>query len=711
MSKLFDTHHKPTDDFMSVLDLWWICVAHWRWFVLSVILCLGCASYYLSVTPKIYTRQSTVMVMDEMQGKNAAKKAQDDFNDLALIRQTTSVENVLQHIASHDVVAEVVRRMDLADNQRDILRASAEIQKNLKVLRANENSSIINMKYSATSIREADLVLRMLVQVYNEKWTEDKNQMAVSTSRFIADRLEVIEKELANVDDSISKYKSEHQITNLEQAGDFYLKQQSQSDAQILALNNQKSIAQYLRQVLLETGKEVGLNGKLSSYELLPSNLGLDDPVTVSLITRYNTQLIALKQHLSHTSAKNSLIRNQERELRHLHENILSSIEDQIQGINIQLSALEGYSGEASSKISSNPSRMKHLVSVERQQKVKESLYLYLLQKQEENDIAMTYTFDKMKLINYPYGSDQPTSPVSTMVLMTSVLVGLILPVSVLFIRENLDNTVRTKTELENRLSIPIVGDVPVYSFTKGTRKYRMSKSRLHLPMIVVEEGGQDPVNEAFRIIRTNIEFMCPEERGKDNIYIVTSHYAGSGKTFVAMNLSVALAIKRKRVLFIDGDLRRASATRVWNCKGVGLSNYLSGKLTGTHEAIVSIDKFPTLSVLPVGTLPPNPTELLSGNRFADLLGELRHQYDIIIIDCPPLDNLADTDIIEKQADRTLFIVRAGLFERKRLEHLEMAYQSNRYKHLSIIMNYSSYTNHYGYPYYRSYYSFYKEYN
>lgn len=210
---------------------------------------------------------------------------------------------------------------------------------------------------------------------------------------------------------------------------------------------------------------KVSLNQK---HELLPSNLGIDNSVTESLIDRYNTILLQLNQHLSYTSKKNSLIRNQEKELAELSKNILNSIDNEIKGINIQLQSLQGMSGEASEKISSNPAQAKHLISVERQQKVKESLYLYLLQKQEENDIAMTYASDDAKLINLPSGSNKPTTPVIPLVLGVAFVVGLMIPVLVLYIQTNLDNTVRVRGDLEHGTTIPVVGDIPLFPFPKS---------------------------------------------------------------------------------------------------------------------------------------------------------------------------------------------------------------------------------------------------
>lgn len=687
------------EDFLSIVDLWHICLGHWNWILLSLIITMSLAVYYLMVTPNIYTRKASIMVKQEVQGKTVSNnKAQDDLNELSLVQENTNVENVLQHITSHDVILGVVNRLHLAKG-KDALEVASAMQKHLKAVRNDEKSTIINLTYTDESPERAEQVLNTLVQVYNEKSIQEKNAIAVNTARFINNRLMVMEKDLGEVDDSISKYKSKHQITDLSQISDIYLKQQSESDAAIMKLNNQKAMAEYLRDILK---KEHMANAKASinqKHELLPSNLGIDNSVTESLIDRYNTILLQLNQHLSYTSKKNSLIRNQEKELAELSKNILNSIDNEIKGINIQLQSLQGMSGEASEKISSNPAQAKHLISVERQQKVKESLYLYLLQKQEENDIAMTYASDDAKLINLPSGSNKPTAPIVPFVLGVAFVAGLMIPILILYIQANLDNTVRVKGDLEHGTTIPVVGDVPLYPFQKKRMKGKFWKHGKPGNPVVVTAGGQDIVNEAFRVIRSNMEFMSGSIGNGGSVYIVTSNYSGSGKTFVSMNLAVTLALKSDRVLFIDGDLRHASASHYWKCGKEGLSFYLSGKIADVHEVIKSTADYPGLHILPVGTIPPNPTELLSDKRFAEVLEQLRQEYEYILIDCPPVENLADTNIIEKYADRTFFVVRAGLFERSHLEDLEQDYQANKYKHMGLVLNCSLGTDRYGYHY------------
>lgn len=689
---------RPADEYLTITDLWYLCLAHWKWFVVSLIVCIGVAALYLWHTPNQYTREVAVFVKQESQGKSATNNnGGDDFNNLGLVQQTTNVNNVQRQLSSLDVLTEVARRVMHPKTDREALHMAEGIKHSMKTEIDNDKSTIINIKYTNVSPATAEAVLREIINVYNEKWIADKNLMTANTSRFIEDRLRLLEHELGNVDDSISRFKVRNKITDLERVSDMYLQQQSQSDAEILRITSQRSMARYILDILRD---------KSARHQLLPTNSGINNQVAESQITQYNTLLLQLKNNLVGTSSQNPLIMKQEAELDDIRRNILSTIANYIKALDIQLQALQGYNGEANSKISSNPNQAKHLVSVEREQKVKESLYLYLLQKKEENEISMTYTAVNTQMIDMPHGSDNPTSPNKRLILFVAAFFGLLLPVVILFARESFNSTVRDRLDIEHNTNIPLICDIPLYE----PRRQRglLPHNSKGLPKLVVEAGKQDMVNEAFRLFRTNLEFMTPH-RGENNIYILTSVYTGSGKTFVSTNLALALSLTGKRVLFIDGDLRHASASHIFRAAGKGLADYLAGQEDHVESLLCHLPQYPTLDILPVGTIPPNPTELLSGDRLAPLFAEVRPRYDFIIIDCPPGENLADVGLIERYADRTLIVVRAGLFERRRLADLELAVGNGKYKHVSVALNGTQgvgrygngyrYGYHYGYRY------------
>lgn len=685
---------KQAEDFISITDLWHICISHWNWYVVSLLICLAGAFYYLMGTPYMYTREAAILVKQEQQGKNAGKSSSDqDFNDLGMIQQAINVINVQRQLASLEVLTEVARRMQTKKKDSvDYLQRAQGIQKRLKVEIDDEKSTIINLKYDAYSFSDAETVLNLIVQVFNEKWIQNKNDLTASTSNFIEKRLRLLERDLGSVDDSISNYKSRYQITDLDQVSNKYLEQQSQSDAQILTLTNQKAMAQYILGILRD---------KSSQHQLLPTNSGINNSVAETQIAQYNTTLLQLKNNMYNTSDQNPLIIKQESDLSDLRKNILATISNHIKALDIQLRSYEGASGEANSKISSNPRQAKHLASVQREQKVKESLYLYLLQKKEETEISMTYNTNITEVVDMPHGPDSPTAPNKRNIYAAAILLGLLVPTVILFVRENMNSKVRDKSDVERKTKLSFIGEIPLHTYSK---KRTFLAKLLHKDLttkeapLVVKMGERDTVNEAFRLIRSNLEFMTSMHNNK-NVYIVTSSNVGSGKSFVSCNLSIALAIKEKRVLLIDGDLRRASSSRNFNCPDTGLADYLAGQVTDLSQLIVRHEEYPTLEILPVGTIPPIPTELLSDELFKQLLDELRPQYDFIIIDCPPSESLADAGIIERLADRTLFVIRTGLFERNAIYDLEEDANNGKYKHILLILNGTKLAGRYGYKY------------
>lgn len=688
--------NKQIEEFLSLQDFWILCRSHSSWFGLSLAMFLLVAIYYLYITPDVYTCEASVLVKEETtQGTVTQSSNGNNFNNMALIQQQTNVPNVLRQYKSLALLTDVAYRLDTIRTKSEAKRVAQALQGGLTTTLDDEKSTIINLKYTDTSPERAERVLNTIIEVYNERWINEKKQMARNTASFIDERLVVIEKSLNQVDDSISTFKTRHHITNLEQASDLYLQQQNESEAEILQLTNQLYMAQYILDVLKDNK---------SRYKLLPVHTGLTSSEAGQQIAQYNTLLLKLKNNLEGTSTQNPIIMRQEEELGEIRQNIIATISNYINTIQIQIGSMQGYNADVKEKVTSNPDQAKKLLSVERDQKVMESLYLYLLQKKEENEISMTYTPVPTQVVDMPHGSSFPTYPNKKSVLLAAILMGLLLPAVIIFVRESLNTTVRGKLDIESRTQIPVVGEVPLIDNGKksvelnGIHFKKNKRSRHMPPPLLVQQDSQNAINEAFRILRSNLEFMSDTPKHK-NVYLVTSMYAGSGKSFITMNLALALAIKGRRVLVIDGDMRRATATHTFGNRMVGLTDYLGEKVEHVEEVIYQHDEHPSLYILPVGTTPPNPTELLSSPRMPLLLEQVRPQFDFILIDCPMTESLADASIIEHHVDRTLYVVRAGLFQRRSVYQLDAQVQNGKYKNLSIVLNAIKPVSQYGYKY------------
>lgn len=756
------------DDFLRIQDLLYLCLARWKWFVLSLVITIGVAAVYLLRTPAVYTCTASVLIKEDSKGKSVSSDM-ESFSEFGLFQSSTNVNNELIAFQSPALMTEVVKRLrldmnyfvqgrfhrqtaygltlpvdvtiiDLPENESagftlevqpdstlllsDFTRNGTDLDgtditgrlldsiptplgkiiihttpnyvkgetytlhvgksnlydavnscsSNLSVSLNNEKASVIDLSFRDHSTQRAEDVLSMLISVYNENWVKDKNQIAVSTSMFINERLGVIERELGNVDEDISSYKSEHLLPDVQAASSMYMAQSSATNAQILALNNQLYMTRYIRNYLVNDANRT---------QLLPANSGIESANIESQLAEYNKQLLQRNSLVANSSTENPLVVDMDQALASMRGAIIRSIDNQIVTLNAQIKSLQQTEQRTTSRIAANPTQAKYLLSVERQQKVKEALYLFLLQKREENELSQAFTAYNTRIVTPPHGSMIPTAPVKNNILLVAFALGLLIPVVIIFMCENMNTRVRGRKDLES-VTVPFIGEIPL--FARKKKKGVFGKKPQEDKAIVVKEGSRDIINEAFRVLRTNLEFMTGKDK-RSNVIVVTSFNPGSGKSFLTMNIAVSFAIKGKKVLVIDGDLRHASVSSYINSPGTGLSDYLNGRIGQLRDVIVTDAKHEHMDILPVGTIPPNPTELLFGERLKEVIDTVREQYDYVLIDCPPIELVADTQIIEKLADRTVFVLRAGLLERGMLAELEKIYEEKKYKNMSLILN------------------------
>lgn len=542
----------------------------------------------------------------------------------------------------------------------------------LGVAVSNEKASVIRLTMSDQSVQRADDVLSTLIGVYNENWIRDKNQIAVSTSNFINDRLGIIEAELGSVDSDISSYKSQTLVPNFEAAASMYFSQNQQTQAAITEVNNQLSMARYVRSYL---------TAEFSKNQILPANTGLQSSSVQSLIGQYNQQMLQRNALIAKSSEKNPLVAQLDEELEAQRQAMINTIDNEIVALNAQLKSLRTTEAQTTSRIASNPKQAQNLLSVERQQKVKEALYLFLLQKREENELSQAFTAYNTRIVSQPGPSGVPVVPNRKNILLMAFLVGLALPFGVTFLKEMNNTKVRGRKDLEH-LIVPFAGEIPQY-VSKSTKKNGEDDDAKTL---VVKAGKRNVINEAFRVLRTNVEFMCNSIEGA-KIIALTSFNPGSGKSFISINLGMSIALKGKKVLVIDGDMRHGSTSAYVESPESGLSDYLSGGDDNVQSLLVKYESSDSLYVLPIGSMPPNPTELLETSRFSEMLDSLKTQFDYIIIDCPPIEVVADAQIIDQYVDRTFFIVRAGLLERSMVPELDRLYDEKKYKNIAYILN------------------------
>ena len=590
------------------------------------------------------------------------------------------------------------------------LRAQAALSKystELKV-KSEAGSTIINLEVKDNDIQRAEEILYSVIAIYNEQWMDDRNQVSISTNQFISERLNVIENELGSVDSNISDYKSDNLIIgNAEAMAGMYVSQAQSASSQIVDYNNQLYMARSLRSYLTNEN---------NFTQLLPASQGLSNASITGQISQYNGLLMRRNNLVSASSLENPIVKDIDAQLAALRATMINSIDNHIDELNLYIRSAQGVRAQSNTKVAASPSQNKYLLSIERQQKVKESLYLFLLQKREENELSQAFTAYNNRVVTPPSGSNTPTSPVAMRVYLICMLVGLLIPIAFLILREVANTSVRGRKDLEN-LNIPFLGELPLVDnrsrisrfvakmkeLFKG-RKHREDKT-LH---IVVKENSTNVMNEAFRVIRTNMEFVAGRT-DEARVIMLTSFNPNSGKTFIVSNLGLALTFKKKKVLVIDLDMRKRSLSALVGKHSKGLSNYLGGYIDDFRDLIKPFPEVPDLKVLPAGKVPPNPTELLYDQKLDDLINSVRKEYDYIFLDCPPLEIVADATIISRLADMTIFVVRAEALQLSALPDVQKYYDENRLPKMTILLNaptdafsrygYHKYGSRYGYSY------------
>lgn len=762
---------------LTVKDLFYLCIAKWRWFAVSVLIAAGVAVFYILRTPPVYTRSALVMVKEDSKGRSIGSDISSLFSDLGLTQASANVNNELLAMQTPAAILETIKRLnldidyrtdgffrketlygtslpvkvtlpELDDNEsatfsirwlpegkielddfgssvREFERrtvtgalndtlatplgrivvtptaywSASEEYPSIHVSRTNlydctdncrgqltaelssEDATVIRLAYEDVSVTRAEDVLNTLISVYNEEWIRDKNQITVSTSMFITDRLGVLERELGDVDSDISSYKSSNLLPDAEKVSELYLEQSQEVKNQLLMLGTQISMARYIRDYL---------TGGKNRNQLLPANSGLESTGIEAQISEYNALQLRRNNLVANSSEQNPLIVDLDQALAAMREAIVTSIDNLVISLNTRKNELERSEQRTTARIAANPDQAKYLQSVGRQQKVKEALYLFLLQKREENELSKAFTAYNIRMLTPPMGNLKPVAPRKKLILTAAFCLGLLFPLVVIYICETMNTAVRGRKDL-GKLSVPFMGEIPLYTDRAEQKKrsgriWRLfGKQQSGQKKIVVKEGKRDVVNEAFRVLRTNLEFMTGDTT---EVILFTSYNPGSGKTFLTMNIAASLAIKGKKVLVIDGDLRHASLSAYAGNPEVGLSDYLAGRTASWQGIVCKVDeKYNGLDIIPVGTIPPNPAELLFGEKLGQLIAELRQVYDYIFIDCPPVDIVADTQILEKVADRTFFVVRAGLLERSMLAELEELYRQKKLKNMAVVLN------------------------
>tara|TARA_R110002167_G_C12694680_1_gene652780 strand:+ start:2163 stop:4529 length:2367 start_codon:yes stop_codon:yes gene_type:complete len=517
-------------------------------------------------------------------------------------------------------------------------------------------------------------IINTLIEEYNTSTVELKNMRSKNTADFIDSRVELIASDLVNVDDSIVRFKTGNKITDVTSEAGQFLNSSVQNEQLLDESKTQLRVLDYMSESLSDT----------SSFEPIPSNLGLGDPSISALSVRYSELLANRERLLQSAGEKNMVIVELDQTLSSIRQSLRQNIENATKSLRIRVNSLETQSARINSKIFSVPGQERRLRSIERKQGIKESLYLYLLQKREEATISLTATSPNVKIVDEAYSDGVPVSPNKKMIYIAALFLGLFIPFSVIYVNDLLDSKIHNKEDLDKILNdITVLGELP-----------RLKGKELN---VLVKRNDRSLLSESFRIIRTNFDYV---RRGRhvnayDNVIFVTSTINGEGKSFFAINFALTLANIDKRVLILGADIRNPRTNlglpddkKQKQGSKIGLTDYLSDDAVSIHQAIHSVSVGNnTIDVLLAGKLPPNPAELLMSDRMKPLFDTVSEQYDYVIVDTAPTMLVTDTLLFSHFAGHTIFMTRADYTEKAILSFCKDLHDKNKLNGMMLVVN------------------------
>lgn len=525
----------------------------------------------------------------------------------------------------------------------------------------DKESSLVVISCNDVNARRAEDILNEIFEAYKRDVVDNKNRVAQNTADFVEGRIALIGEELSRVENQLVNFKKQNGIINFTQSAQTFTTESSAARKLTLELETQLSIAEYLADYV---------NKHANSHELIPS-LNLTGGDFNGQITAYNTLMNERNRLAENSSESQSVVREHDRQLAEMRTAISASLRSYVQTVKMQLSDARGNENMLSGNMAGVPEKEKQGLDIQRQQSLKEALYTYLLNKREEVAMQLAINEANVRLVEAPLGAAAPVSPRSGIIMLISLIIGIAIPAMVLWLRTLLDITVSGRKDIEDYTDIPIAGELPRW---KTNEKHPNISS----------SNNDAPIVEAFRMLRYGLNFM----RRNARVFVTTSSTPGQGKSFVSTNLSVIFGKTGKKVLLIDGDIRKRTISHNFG-KNVGLTGFLidDGSSVTIDDIVIPNAVDANVDFIPAGMLPPNPTELLMSDRLEELVRSASERYDYIIIDTTPMFSVADAGIISRVAEVTLYVIRVGVQDKAFLPDLERMYQNKRFNNLCIVLN------------------------
>ncbi|OOV29949.1 tyrosine protein kinase [Flavobacterium sp. LM5] len=538
----------------------------------------------------------------------------------------------------------------------------------------SKTSSVVSLSMVHAVPEKAEDFLDRLVQNYNTNAITDKNFISENTSKFIANRLLLISQELDGVEKDVQEFKQNNKLTDIATQAELFVQGSSEYDKKEVETAIQLDVLASMLLALKNT----------NSHDLLPGNLLSSTGEESNVIAEYNKLLLERNRLLKSATEENPTVLRLDQQINAMKQNVASSLRRLQTSLEIQKRDLNQQQGSMNVKIDQIPTQERQFRVIARQQKVKEELYLYLLQKREETAIALSATEANARVVDAARANPVAVSPKSNIIYLAALLLGVLVPFGVIYLRELLDTKITSRLDLDKLSTIPFIGDVPT------------SDS----PGELMNSDSRSSSAEALRIIRTNLEFMFTKvPEGTAKTLFLTSTFPSEGKTFVSVNLASTFALSGKKVLLIGMDIRSPRLSDYLTVPERGVTNYLSSKEAKWEDFVVKHPDFEDFWILPAGVVPPNPAELLMSKKVDVLFKELKSHYDYIIVDTAPVSLVTDTLLIAKYADTFVYVARANFLEKRMLAIPNALYKERKLPNMCLLLNDTDSTKGYGYGY------------
>ncbi|WP_127846583.1 GumC family protein [Psychroflexus aestuariivivens] len=753
---------------------------YWPWFIISVIICVLIAFFYLRYSTPVYHSKATIIIKDEKRGGVMSELS--SFEDMGILSgmSTNNLDNEVGILWSRKLITNVVNALQLnvryfiegelkdvelynntpiktnilvkneeilskghayelyKSSGKDLKIFNIETEKSVqanygepvdldfgtlvferqevdslydftaeKPLRVHfsseavtagsyrakiiveltsENSSFIELGLNDPIKERGRDILDQLIFEYNKQSIEDKNMVAINTAKFIEGRLNIITEELDSVETGKEDFKEANQLTDIKAESELFISNASDFNKELQKVNTQLALSEAMIDYVVSE----------NDTDLLPANLGIKEEGVNSVIDEFNKLVLERNRILRNSSEKNPVVISLNREIDQLRANVLQSLRRMKQNLEIMKADLAEEASALKSRISSIPSKEKEYRGIERQQNIKEALYLFLLQKREETSLSLAVTAPKAKIVDRAFTSYEPVSPKKNIILLVALVLGIIIPFIIIYLKYVLDNKVNDQDDLEDTThDIPLAGEIP-----------RLGRKDNEL----IQKNDRSVLSEAFRILHTNMQYLLEAKRNKNlaDMIFVTSTIKGEGKTFISFNLALTLANAGKRVLVIGADLRNPQLQRyaIETKDYKGISEYLVDPDLELDELVKPSGLHESLDLLPSGIIAPDPARLWRTDRAELLFKELKANttYDYIIVDTAPVMLVSDTFLINKHSDLTLYVVRAGFTEKQLIDFVNDSKSDGKLKDIGFVLNdvkiaNYGYGNKYGYGY------------